>query len=193
MCVRFPHALIWIFDCIIHASCMLISSSSLLLVSCVGSRAMWAEDGHRTVPAGGSGGGVGEEREFLQEQCSPPVALHHFWPPPARSQEVLRQILHRVSGSHQWVTNDCAEWTVLYCEPGLVLIWNAPVTAERISNQLIDQLKFNLQHLFYLYCVLIYACRAFGASVHMWFALSHKVPKRFESIGFMTQAQVSTT
>lgn len=69
----------------------------------VGCRAVWAENCHRAGPAGGSGGGAGEERVFLQEQCSPPVALHHLWPPCARSQEVLRQILLRVSGSHQWV------------------------------------------------------------------------------------------
>lgn len=88
---------------IIHASCLISSPS--LLVSCVGCWAMWAENGHRAVPAGGSGGGVGEERVLLQEQCSPPVALHHLWPPRARSQEVLRQILHWVSGSHEWVAS----------------------------------------------------------------------------------------
>jgi len=82
----------------------LISSSSPS-VSCAGCWTMWAENGHRAVPAGGSGGGVGEERRLHQEQRPPPVALHHLRPPQPRSQEVLRQILHRLSGSHQWVTS----------------------------------------------------------------------------------------
>ena len=70
-------------------------------MSGAGGGAMWAADGHRAGAAGGSGAGAGEERVFLQEQCPPPVALHHLRPAQSRSQEVLRKILHGVSGSHQ--------------------------------------------------------------------------------------------
>ena len=88
----------------VHPPCYFLSDSPLPLVPSVsdrGRRAVRPADRHRAGSAGLQGGGDREEGHFLQEQRAPPLALHHPRPPGPGSQELLRQILRRVSRPHQ--------------------------------------------------------------------------------------------
>lgn len=58
---------------------------------------------HRAGLSRGQSGSAGEERCFLQEQCTSPLALHHPRPQGPRGQEVLWKVLCWSYRSYQWV------------------------------------------------------------------------------------------
>lgn len=58
-------------------------------------RALWSKDGGGAELHGSSSGAARKERLFLQEQRSPPVALHYPRPPRPWGQKVLWKVLCR--------------------------------------------------------------------------------------------------